>query len=52
MSKKAKPKAKSKEKAKAKKQNHDGHGKEEVVAVENLDAKQTDASQGASSARR
>ena len=36
MSKKAKPKEKTK------KHDHDGHGKEEIVAVENLDAKQTD----------
>jgi polyphosphate kinase len=42
MSKKAKPKDKSKEKSKAKRHNHDDHGKEEVVAMVDLDAKQTD----------
>ena len=44
MSKKAKPKAKPKEKAK--KQSRDGQGKEKVVAVADLDAKQTDAPAG------
>ncbi|HTP09296.1 MAG TPA: polyphosphate kinase 2 [Anaerolineae bacterium] len=42
MSKKAKPKDKSSEKAKAKKHSPDDHGKDEIVAVEDLDAKQTD----------
>ncbi len=43
MSKKAKPKDSSKEKAKAKNHNHGAeHVKEEVVAVADLDAKQTD----------
>ena len=42
MSKKSKPKDKPNEKAKARKHNHDGHAKEEVVAVADLDAKQTD----------
>ncbi len=40
MAKKAKPKEKPK--AKARKHNDDSHGKEEVVAVADLDAKQTD----------
>ena len=40
MSKKAKPQGKSK--AKAKKQSRDGQGEEKVVAVADLDAKQTD----------
>jgi len=44
MSKKAKPKAKPKEKAK--KQSRDGQGREKVVAVADLDAKQTDAPAG------
>src|SRR3974390_2999100 len=42
MAKKSKPK----EKAKVKKHNSDGHDKEEVVAMADLDAKQTDAPAG------
>ncbi|NTU64337.1 MAG: polyphosphate kinase 2, partial [Chloroflexi bacterium] len=42
MSKKAKLKDKPTEKAKVKNRNHDGEGKEEVVAVADLDAKHTD----------
>ena len=46
MPKKAKPKDKSKEKAKTKKHNSDGHGKEELDAVAEFDAKETDATAG------